>query len=153
MSNIRWLAGLLEGEGYFTTFRKRPGPGVGHGMGTVIGVGMTDRDVIEKYADVLQTELGVKTNVRHQPGKTNRKDMWVVRTENKEDVVKLGLAVFVHMGERRKQAIANQLEWNALRRELPHGNTGRKNPCKDGCTCSRHNKTRSATGQFVLAGV
>lgn len=38
-----------------------------------------------------------------------------------DQVDRVGLAVFPHMGERRKAAIANQLEVNHQRRELSQG--------------------------------
>lgn len=55
-ANCAWLAGLLEGEGYFGTVNSRV-------KGKVyryprVGVTMTDRDVVERVAALFGTSVG-----------------------------------------------------------------------------------------------
>ena len=53
LRNVRWLAGLLEGEGCFISQHHRNGPGPTRYMQAAIQLVMTDGDVVERAASVL----------------------------------------------------------------------------------------------------
>ena len=95
MHSVEWLAGLLEGEGCFTTNT----PGRTGTRTPLIGLGMTDGDVITDVQTML-TSLGgreVRRMTRQLPsGKT-------VYTLNLTGLpaVKVMCAILPYMGERR----------------------------------------------------
>ena len=100
ISTTAWLAGLLEGEGTFTLYKaKQPR----------VGLEMTDKDVVTKYADLL----GVK--VSHKPSKNPlHKDSyqtWVLKSQVIADLLH---QILPYMGERRsikiRELLANLLD-------------------------------------------
>ncbi len=103
-----WLAGLLDGEGCFGSYRCNGG----RNWFTTVVLKMTDRDVVDHAAELMGGN--VKTIPQHNP---KHKTQYVVQIQNIDGVNRVGLAVFQWMGERRKSEIAKQLEVNALRQE------------------------------------
>lgn len=93
MSKIRddiiWLAGLLEGEGCFTTFDVTPG----------IVLQMTDKDIVERVSKVFGTEIR-KTNPRTK----NCKFTYIIRVYGGK-AIGVMFSIYPFMGKRRKARI------------------------------------------------
>jgi len=96
VSNIAWLAGLLEGEGAFTIC----------GGGVAIGLNMTDRDVVERSARMVKAP-SVAVNNRHQ---INHKTCyrWTLCGNAAAGVM---MTIFPFMGERRRARIKELLAY------------------------------------------
>ncbi len=101
--DLVWLAGLLEGEGYFA-----PGPPSipDH---PVIQLCMTDRDIIERVANLWGTNY---------IGEANRGEGWNTAYrifKRGYPAVELMLELYPLMGERRKQQIEKAVRSASLR--------------------------------------
>lgn len=99
--DITWLAGLLEGEGWF---------GISQGRHPLIGIFMTDEDVINKVADIWDKSIN-----KHKNG-------W--RTQiNGPYAIGWMMTLYIFLGERRKDRITEVIrfwkETNYLR--APNG--------------------------------
>lgn len=93
--DIYWLAGLLEGEGYF-----------GYGNGAQIVVKMTDEDVLTKARTIIGLENTSFTT--HDPGPP-RKRAYVLLINGPKAIGTM-MTIFQLMCERRKQKIKKVLE-------------------------------------------
>lgn len=93
---LAWLAGLLEGEGWFGIDRTGKGR-------PAIKVNMTDQDVIERVADLLG---GIKVGI--QPAQGNWKTQYVVRLKG-ERAASLMRTLQPLMGARRAERIREVL--------------------------------------------
>ena len=105
-----WLAGLLEGEGYFQPWRlsytdKSYGPGY---RPPKIDVNMTDRDVLEK-AQRITSAGNVWALKNYEPHRV-RTPMWRWSVTKKDDVQRIATAVLPHMCSRRSQVVSDLLE-------------------------------------------
>lgn len=100
-----WLAGLLEGEGCFTVFRRRPSGR----EGTQITLAMTDRDVVQRAADLMGTTVNLM-----RPARGNHNAMWrtIASSQRAEDIM---LSIRPFMGTRRVARIDD-----ILSRDLSH---------------------------------
>jgi len=95
---IGWLAGLLEGEGCFSTYQKLPR----------ISVAMTDRDVIERVAMLLEV------NARGPYQRKNGTKPVFAATAIGYRAERIMRAILPFMGERRSEKIRSVLQaWNA----------------------------------------
>jgi hypothetical protein len=107
---VAWLAGILEGEGSFMMIRNRPGGGITRYKYPVVTVNMTDRDVIERVANLF----GCKTHKISMPKPPPvRKQAWraIITGSGAADWMRVLLP---HMGERRSARIREVLqEWDA----------------------------------------
>ena len=104
---IVWLAGLLEGEGYFCLDRHQRGGGR-HRPSVEVGIEMSDEDVVRRAA------LTMNSNVRYRkPRKLNHKPTWVATARGQKAVDVMTL-VHEHMGERRSARIAELLSMENL---------------------------------------
>lgn len=98
--DVAWLAGLLEGEGWFGDAGRTRG-----GRHAVVRVRMTDRDVVERVAIAMG---GVK--VQPAPGrKPGYKDTYRAQVCGRR-AVELMRTVRPHMGDRRGARIDELLE-------------------------------------------
>jgi hypothetical protein len=95
-TDICWLAGLLEGEGSFRIH--------GNGEGTLeVCVGMTDRDVILRAAQILGTSVdGPYFRPPHKP-------MYQARVYSSRAASWM-MTIYSLMGERRKEKIRTILK-------------------------------------------
>ncbi len=95
-----WLAGLLEGEGWFGWHDHR------RGRYPRVALAMADRDTVDKAARIMGLGVRQKPGARDRP---NRLPMWSVRATGKraEAVMR---AVLPHMGERRAERIRSLLD-------------------------------------------
>jgi len=114
LRDIAWLAGLLEGEGCFNMS--------GTNGSARISLNLTDRDIIEKAAQLLGSHIN-KPCIRSFPLKTvystaffsHRAAAWM-------------MTLYPFLGERRKTAVRNTLAiWRSQRYKNPNG-AGRRNP-------------------------
>lgn len=86
---LAWLAGLLEGEGWFGLARKRC---------PTISVQMTDKDVVEKAARVMNGKL-------YRPyEKGTHRPVYRVQVAGASAIGWM-LTLFTFLGERRRQRI------------------------------------------------
>jgi hypothetical protein len=89
---VAWMAGLIEGEGSFTTHGRRL-------FGMTVAVGMTDEDVVRK----LHSTVGFgHVGVRHREG---RQPLWLWRTGSTPQAYAVMMALYPFLGERRRARI------------------------------------------------
>ena len=103
-SEIAWLAGLLEGEGYFGWTSNK--------NGIRITVGMTDEDTINKIKRIAGGNI---IGVKELP---ERKPVYTWHSSVREDVIEILNAILPHMSERRTETINLMLAWN---KQFPKG--------------------------------
>ena len=97
MSEIEyaWLAGLLEGEGYFQITKPRPN----HPTQVLIRLSMTDKDVVEKAANLLKVSINSKAET------SEKKTIYSFTLSRRDDVEKTLIQILPHMGSRRSKKI------------------------------------------------
>ena len=93
VKDVVWLAGLLEGEGSFFTYRNSP----------TISVNMTDRDIIDRAAILLRSNVHIC-----RPAGTRRKTPY---STSAHGAIAVGwmLTLYQFMGERRKSSIRQSI--------------------------------------------
>jgi hypothetical protein len=91
-----WLAGLLEGEGYFQITKPRHH----HPTQIVIRLSMTDKDVVEKAAKLLNN-----VPINEKAKTTERKTIYAISLTKRDEVEKVLLQILPYMGSRRTQRI------------------------------------------------
>lgn len=132
--DICWIAGLLEGEGYFG-MRKSGGY-----KGTpVIQLQMTDRDIVSRASELFKSKLYGP----HGPYGAGKKKTWQTMTFG-SNAVGWMMTIYQIMGERRRKKIDETLAiWRTMQTILPsrqpscHPN--RTYHAKDLCKpCYRH---------------
>ena len=95
---LTWAAGLYEGEGYLCIVHKAGTRGYINNSWR-IGVEMTDKDVVERFAKVF--DLTVKFKPRaHKNSKW--KDLYVAQVSHQAKVKEIVDALLPFMGERRR---------------------------------------------------
>jgi hypothetical protein len=102
-----WLAGILEGEGYFGVIRS-----IVKGKTYLyprVGVNMTDRDVIERVREIF----GVKIYVMRPAGVSKKEGYRVVLIGSR--AVEIMQLIRPWMGERRAAQIDRALAVHAMR--------------------------------------
>ena len=90
-----WLAGLLEGEGYFQITKPRHH----HPTQVVIRLSMTDKDVVEKAANLLKVSINSKAET------SEKKTIYSFTLSRRDDVEKTLIQILPHMGSRRSKKI------------------------------------------------
>ena len=103
-----WLAGLLEGEGYFQITKPKPN----HPTQVLIRLAMTDKDVVEKASKLLNVSINCKAKT------TEKKTIYSISLSRKDDVEKVLLQILPHMGSRRSERITECLETISERRKV-----------------------------------
>lgn len=116
---LKWAAGLFDGEGTIGV-RKNGNKSGYRRIG--IGLGMTDHNVVRRFADAVQ--LGV---LREQPYVQSKypsaKPVWRWRADNFEEVQAVVAQLWSWLsGPKREQARRAILSW----RSQPHKNNGRR---------------------------
>jgi hypothetical protein len=96
-----WLAGLLEGEGYFQITKPRHH----HPTQVVIRLSMTDKDVVERAAKLLNN-----VPINEKAKTTERKTIYAISLSKRDEVEKVLLQILPHMGNRRTQRINECLD-------------------------------------------
>lgn len=130
--DLAWIAGLLEGEGYFCI--NRDGRGLTRGATLQAGCGMTDRDVIHR----LHRLIGVG---HISIEKTTNKPVYRWRCNN-TSAYALMILLQPSMGQRRQKTIRHLIKWYATKlqalpkykiRHLPSGRIEEPYVLKDWC--------------------
>ena len=108
--DLYWLAGLLEGDGNF---------GISNGSSPRVYLGMTDRDVVERAADLM------KTSVHDANNKTGKAafQCWL----HGDRALVLMRELLPHMGNRRSGVIRDALDF-CEKRPGTGGRQGTLNP-------------------------
>jgi intein/homing endonuclease len=104
-----WLAGLLEGEGYFQITKPRHH----HPTQVLIRLSMTDKDVVEKAARLLNN-----IPINQKARTTERKTIYAISLSKRDEVEKILLQILPYMGSRRSQKINECLEVIKERRQI-----------------------------------
>lgn len=100
--HLAWLAGLLEGEGYFgITYDKRRDH-----YRVRVQLKMVDKDVVERAHELT----GLGTIYRAKDNRPNHSDCWVWSVASQNEVVVLLENVLPWMGERRTSKIVEMLK-------------------------------------------
>lgn len=94
--DIAWVAGILEGEGWFGLNRMK-GRTYPH-----IAAHMTDEDVIRRLHSVL--EIGTVTGPH--PSQNGMKPTWRWRVQSKKDAARLLLALYPLLSTRRRAQVS-----------------------------------------------
>lgn len=94
-----WLAGILEGEGCFINRRMNTTAFVG------IQLGMNDEDVVAQAADLMHSSVKEKRDKR-----PNHKNGFVAANSGITALTTM-LAIYPHMGQRRREKIKACLEF------------------------------------------
>ena len=110
--DVVWLAGLLEGEGYFgiQDTGKR-----GFGTATV-KLNMTDRDVVERAASIMSSPSVYRMSHPSHPSWKDTYNCYAVG----EQAVRIMQAVLPYMGERRTDKIHDVIDHMADKPEQYH---------------------------------
>ncbi|KKL14002.1 hypothetical protein LCGC14_2520130 [marine sediment metagenome] len=89
VKEVAWLAGLLEGEGYF---------GLNNGKYPVIKLGMCDEDVVTRAAVLM------KSRVRR------RKNMYITQVDGVH-AIEWMMTLYVFFGKRRREVVASVIKF------------------------------------------
>lgn len=105
-TDVAWVAGLLEGEGYFG-LRKTPNRALR------ITCDMSDLDIIQKLHRLCGGNIS-STKIRR-----DRKPIYPWALTVREDVVALCKLIYPHMGLRRRETIDTMIQFDRLHPKLP----------------------------------
>jgi hypothetical protein len=131
-NDIRWLAGLLEGEGAF-------GLNGGHAQSARIVVSMTDEDVVARAAGLLGSRLRSLQPRQLTKAGGPRKRVYTAAVYGSQAAGWM-MTLWPLMGQRRRAEIGRALAvWRAQRPKNPQG-AGRRNP-----RCRSETASRRAT--------
>jgi len=103
--NYAWAAGLLEGEGCFSYFKKKNRKNT---YTCAIHCEMTDEDVIKTLADTFQ--VGNWYPIKKRADDKVRKQSWRWTVYKQKDVFGVLLKISPYMHGRRKEKIAQLIE-------------------------------------------
>jgi hypothetical protein len=111
LSDIAWLAGLLEGEGSFSVSVVREGKIQAGKRRLQITLMMTDEDVVRRAAAIMNTKLYGP----YGPYKNSVKPCWQIHVGASRAAAWM-MTLYSFMGERRRLAIEQGLrEWKTFR--------------------------------------
>jgi hypothetical protein len=100
INDLYWLAGLLEGEGWFGVEQKRY---------PKVSLQMCDEDVVRQAKDLVSVG-----SIYFAPREAPRKNAWVWQVSG-ANAPALMMTLYPLMGERRKQAILTALHiWHSV---------------------------------------
>jgi hypothetical protein len=102
-STIGWLAGLLEGEGYFGIEGQRNGRYRRPSRLPIIVLKMTDQDIVNRVGGIMSTKVQVQPQTR-----PNRKTVYVASVRGTRARL-LCEMILPYMGDRRSQRIREML--------------------------------------------
>lgn len=104
-AEVSWLAGLLEGEGYFGVFEKRSTTGLMY-PALRLQLNMTDEDIVRR-AYAIAGVGGVRGPLI--PNQKNRKPVWSWTVHRRDDVAQVLGLIRPWMGQRRGARIDEAL--------------------------------------------
>lgn len=103
VSDITWLAGILEGEGHFGVDTRR------EANYPTIGLNMADRDVVERAAQLMREIGDSPSQVTLKKARHDWKPQWRISLYGIAAELVM-LAILPYMGERRSARICEVLE-------------------------------------------
>lgn len=103
IQDIAWLGGLLEGDGTFTTMRRR----TRQGQYPAIRLAMSDEDTIKRAAKVAG--VGRVYGPYTRAAGLGNKPMWVWHVQRQADAAGLMMTLYPLMSARRKGRIREVL--------------------------------------------
>jgi len=103
-----WLSGLLEGEGYFQITKPRPN----HPTQVLIRLSMTDKDVVQKAANLLNVPVNCKAKT------SEKKTIYSCTLSRRDEVENVLMNILPHMGNRRSKKILECIEVIIERRKV-----------------------------------
>lgn len=106
---LPWAAGILEGEGCFSLHTRKSGKRAGSSE-VAIHCEMTDKDTIEKLHSVLEVGSICHRENKRSDGRI-RKHSWILSIQSQKDVLNTLIKVSPYMGNRRKDKIADMVEF------------------------------------------
>jgi hypothetical protein len=112
---IAWLAGLLEGEGNFELVPAHR-CGKRRSMEVRLNLSMTDLDVVERVAKLVEATAKIWTNDRSKQSGTrpNHKPLYCLSIKGYR-AIRIMTAILPFMGERRSAKIREAIDaWNAV---------------------------------------
>jgi hypothetical protein len=118
---VVWAAGLFEGEG---TWIVRSPRGKGTKPTCVITLQMCDRDVVERFATVMNCGKVTKGDNREEKN-PNHRPIWRWSTARRADCLRIAEMFLPYMGNRRARKAreiieaAQQIDGRAERRQRP----------------------------------
>jgi len=136
---IAWIAGIIEGEGCIWVGWQR------NWHRTLVHVGMTDHDVIER----LQKWSGFGSISAYKKRK-RRKQIWVWSVQKQEEVWKLLKAITPFLGKRRSMKANDAMA--LLQEKMSDGGLGRgrfhrsKTECRNGHPYDKKNTYMDSRG-------
>jgi hypothetical protein len=95
---LTWAAGLFEGEGYICLVGKA-GQGGYKSNCWRIGIEMTDKDIVERFANIFDLPVKFKPKAHKNP---KWKDLYVAQVSRQAKVKEIVDALLPYMGERRR---------------------------------------------------
>lgn len=98
MNKLHWLAGILEGEATFGSYRVRSTHGTKKYLSTKIQLAMSDKDIVEKVASIFNRNVYIKKS-------TGAKTMYVTGVHGQK-AVEWMMTLYSLMGKRRQSRIA-----------------------------------------------
>lgn len=101
-SDYQWSAGILEGEGCFSIFKRKNK----EYSQCSIQCEMTDEDTVRK----LQEQLNVG-RVSHREARPSRKPTWILTIQKQKDVFDTLIRVMPYLGERRLNKASKLFEY------------------------------------------
>ena len=102
-----WIAGIMEGEGSLKWNEK------GSSQGQIrLQLQMTDKDVVEKLANLLETNI-----TEHLPKNPKHKKTWRISIKNWDKVEEIAKTLLPYMGNRRTEEYSLVLEKAEKRKE------------------------------------
>lgn len=138
---LGWVAGILEGEGYFCVYKVRPDPDDTYYQ-ISIRCNMTDEDVIRRLLSVVGA--GRVRGPYENKGK-GTKPMFAYELQRRRELIPLLEAIRPHMGERRGAKIDEMLRihysYSKFTRTWAHGS---RRKYELGCRCEECRDTHNA---------
>lgn len=104
-----WAAGLFEGEGSITFGMRSRGVGLSSGRSCALNLGMTDRDVVSKFHNIVG--VGSVYVYKRNDNDSKRKIQYRWSVKNKLGVEEVLCRLLPHLGERRATRAAELFDF------------------------------------------
>lgn len=130
-----WLAGLLEGEGSFLSWKQKDARSGNRTDVVRIQMSTSDKDVLVRAAEIVG--VGRVKPLPYHPDRLGKKPMWIWTVQAKADVRELALRLLPWLGSRRSQQVARIVELTDNIAIRPDGQ------CRNGHLIDENNRRRT----------
>lgn len=137
--DVAWAAGLFEGEGWFEVVYSKTIPGAARGLR--IGVGSTDRDVLEKLQGIFPGTIRLRK--ARPTAYPTAKPFWVWTVATRDEVTRIIELLLPWLGERRRSQAETALAARAL---MPGVGWDNRSHCRRGHPLGAENIYRDPSG-------